>query len=199
MQLHSLKPKFILVIVILSLVVGLATLSTFYLSSNSIIKGFAQRFATKEALLEKNKIISLIDREVVLARKMADDASLLRWAVHEEQPELKQEAFAELESYRRLFRDKSFFIALTGSRHYYVYNREQGHERVEMSVLLPANPSDSWFFEAMRTQDDYALNLDYNATLKQSKVWINVVMKGKQGRKPASVAAASPLPIFSMR
>jgi len=183
MQLHSLKPKFILVIVILSLVVGLATLSTFYLSSNRIIKGFALRFATKEALLEKNKIMSLIDREVVLARKMADDASLWRWAVHEDRPEFKLEAFEELESYRRLFRDKSFFIALAGSGHYYVYNRDQGHERVEMSVLSPANPSDKWFYDALRAQDDYALNLDYNAILKQSKVWINVVMKGKQGEK----------------
>lgn len=183
MKLHNLKPKFILVIVVLSLVVGLATLSAFYLSSNSIIKGFALRFATKEALLEKNRIMSLIEREVVLARKMADDASLRRWAAHEEQPELRREAFDELESYRRLYRDKSFFIALAASRRYYVYNREQGHERVEMTVLSPASASDTWFFDALRTQDDYALNLDYNATLKQSKVWINVVMKGKQGEK----------------
>ncbi len=183
MQFHSLKPKFILVIVILSLVVGLAMFSAFYFSSNNIIKGFALRFATKQALLDKNKIISLIDREVVLARKMADDASLRHWSVHEEQPELKREAFEELESYRKLYRDKSFFIALAASGHYYVYNRDQQHERVEMSLLLPSNPSDKWFFEALRSQDDYALNLDYNATLKQSKVWINVVMKGKQGEK----------------
>ncbi|MDD2851267.1 MAG: SpoIIE family protein phosphatase [Desulfuromonadaceae bacterium] len=183
MQLHSLKPKFILIIVSLSLFVGLATLATFYLSSNSIIKGFALRFATKEALLEKNKIMSLIDREVVLARKMADDPTLKRWAVHEEQPELKREAFEELESYRRLYRDKSFFIALAGSRHYYVYNKEQGHDRVELTTLSSGNPMDKWFFEALRNQDGYALNLDYDSTLKQSKVWINVIMKGRQGEK----------------
>lgn len=181
MQLHSLKPKFILIFVAISLVVGLATLYAFHFSSNRIIKDFALRFATKEALLEKNKIISLIDREVVLAQKMADDPTLKRWAVREGEPELKREAFEELESYRRLYRDKSFFIALADSRRYYVYNRD--HERVEMVPLSLASPSDKWFFDALRTLDGYALNLDYNTTLNQSKVWINVVMKGKQGEK----------------
>jgi serine phosphatase RsbU (regulator of sigma subunit) len=183
MRKDSLKYKFIVVIIILSLVVGLTTLYVFHAGSGKIIESFAFRFATREALLEKNKIMSLIEREVVLARKMADDSTLRSWAGHQDQPELKRQAFKELESYRRLYRDKSFFVALAGSNHYYVYNSEQGHERVEMSTMSPANPMDKWFFEGMRKLDGYALNLDYNASLGHSKVWINVIMTGELGEK----------------
>lgn len=183
MQFHSLKSKFIAVVFIVSMLVGLLTLFAFHVSTSRIIDDLALRFCTKEALLEKNKVISIIDREVALARMMANDISLRRWASSEDSPELRRDAFAELESYRRLFRDKSFFIALASSNHYFVYDKRNGHGRVEMMTLDAARPDDRWFFEGLRTIDNYALNLDYNPTLQEIKVWFNAVMVDEQGKK----------------
>ncbi len=181
MPLHSLKSKIIAVIVLISLVVGLLSTFAFNSSTGRIINDLALRFGTKEALLQKNKILSVIDREVVLAQKMADDITIRRWAANEDNREFRQPALEELESYRRLFRDKSFFIALAGSNHYYVYNKGKGHEKVEMVTLDAAKPDDRWFFEGLHTIDGYALNLDYNPTLQEAKVWFNAVMKGARG------------------
>ena len=183
MRLHSLKSKFISVIILISLMVGLMTLFAFNTSTKRIIDDLALRFGVKEALLEKNKIISIIDREVVLARKMADDITLMKWAADEENQEFRKQAFAELESYRTFYRDKSFFIALAPSRHYYVYNKRTGHECVEMVTLDAAKSDDNWFFEGLRTIDGYALNLDYNPTLQEAKVWFNAIMVDKQGQR----------------
>lgn len=183
MELRGLKPRFIAVIVIIYAVVGLVTLCAFYTSTNNIIDSFALRFATKEALLEKNRIISVIDREVVLARKMADDTILRRWALNENDPVLKSQVFPELESYRRFFRDRSFFIALAASNHYYVFNKEKAHEGVEVVTLDAAKPADKWFFEGLKDIGDYVLNLDYNRTLRETKVWINAIMRGPRGEK----------------
>lgn len=180
---HSLKAKIIIVIILIGLVVGLVTLFAFNSSTSRIIDDLALRFGTKEALLEKNKIISIIEREVVLAQKMADDITLRKWAYAENDPELKALAFAELESYRKLFRDKSFFIALAPSSHYYVYDKRAGHERVEAVTLDAAKPDDRWFFEGLVNIDRYALNLDYNPTLQEAKVWFNAVMIGEHGQK----------------
>ncbi|MBJ6726443.1 SpoIIE family protein phosphatase [Geomesophilobacter sediminis] len=183
MQLYSLRSKFILVILVISAVIGLATLFAFDTSISRIIAEMALRFGTKQALLEKNKIISLINREVALAQKMADDVSVKQWAAHEESPSLRREALTELESYRRFFHDKSFFVALKKTGHYYLYNEHDGNGRVEMVQLDPAQGHDRWFFDGLRTIDGCALNLDYNATLKEAKVWFNAVMRDDRGNK----------------
>lgn len=183
MQVTSLKAKFISVIVLISLAVGGLTLFAFDTSTSGIIDDLALRFATKEALLEKNKVISVIEREVALARMMARDVTLRHWASDEGNRELQRAAFAELENYRTLYRDKSFFIALAASNHYYVYDKRNGHGRVEMVTLDGSKPHDRWFFEGLRSIDDYALNLDYNATLQEIKVWFNAAMTDGSGRK----------------
>lgn len=183
MNLYSLKAKLIAAIVLISLMVGMVMLFALNTGTNRIISDLALRFGIKEALLEKNKVISIIDREVVLAQKMADDISIRRWAADENNSEARQQAFVALESYRKLFRDKSFFIALAASNHYYVYNKGKGHEQVETVTLNAARPDDKWFFEGLRTIDGYALNLDYNPTLHEAKVWFNAAMKGAKGEK----------------
>ena len=183
MTLRNLKPKIILITISIYLVIGLATLVAFQTSSRAIIHSFALRFAIKETLLEKNKISSIIDREVVLAQKMADDITLMRWAVNENDPELRSQAFAQMESYRKLFRDKSFFIALAASNNYYVYNRAKDGDGIEVHPLQAAIADDRWFFTGLQQIDNYALNLDYNPSLNETKVWINAVLTGAQGER----------------
>ena len=183
MQLQSLKSKFIAVIAPVYLVIGLSTLLAFYLGTTRIIDKMAMSFATKEALLEKNKVLSIIDREVVLAQKMADDVSLKTWALDEERPAVRSQALEQLESYRKLFRDKSFFIALAATKHFYVYDKKDAARRIKMATLDPAKPDDKWFYDGLRSIDDYALNLDYDATLRETKVWFNAVMRGADREK----------------
>ncbi len=183
MQLSSLKSKFIAVIVLVYLVIGLVTLFAFYLGTSRIIDRLAMSFATKEALLEKNKIVSIIDREVVLAQKMADDQSLKKWALDENNPQAKLEALSELESYRKLFRDKSFFIALAAKSHYYVYDKKAGAGQMKLVTLDANKPHDRWYFEGMKHIEECDLNLDYNPFLGETKVWFNAAMKGTDGKK----------------
>ncbi|BCS52305.1 SpoIIE family protein phosphatase [Geobacter sp. SVR] len=183
MRIRRLKTKFIIIVVAVSVAVGIATLTAFYTSTSGIIAEFARRFAVKEALLEKNRIISVIDREVVLAQKMADDAALKEWALAEHDPVKKGRAFTELESYRTLFRDRSCFIALASSGNYYINTRGADRQGQPLMTLDPAKPDDKWFYDGLRMIDSYALNLDYNTTLRETRVWLNAVMKDKNGKK----------------
>lgn len=183
MILRNLKAKIIIITISIYLVIGLATLIAFQATARTIIHSFALRFASKETLLEKNKISSLIHREVVLAQKMASDINLIRWAANEQDPELRAQALAELESYRTIFRDKSFFIALAGSNNYYAYNRAKEDEGLDVHRLQAETADDRWFFAGMQEIDGYALNLDYSPSLNQTKVWINAVLTGAKGER----------------
>ena len=88
----------------------------------------------------------------------------------------------QLESYRRAFADHSFFIALDGSKHYYIHNSASLADRVEITTLAPDNASDRWYFEAMRTVEKFALNVDYDRLIRAAKVWINAVIRELEGK-----------------
>lgn len=179
----TLRAKFILTIAVVFLTATLVILFVFSGMTGRIINSFALRVATKQALSDKNKIISVIEREVVLAKKMADDSVLRSWALAGDSPLLQNVAFEQLESYRRLFRDRSYFIALDANRTYYVAKRTTEPGRPEVVPLRPDNPADKWYFESIKNVDSFALNVDYNAAIRQIKVWINVVMRDTSGNK----------------
>ena len=177
----TLKGKFILIIGLVYVIIGSLTFATFYLAADRIIRNFGTKFAVQRSLLEKNKILSVIDREVALALKLADDPVLKRWCENEEDPTLRGLAFEQLESYRKTFREQSYFIAAAKSKRYYVYDTKE--QKLDFTLLSEQNPADMWFFETLAKVDSFALNVDYSRILHDIRVWINAVMKDEHGRK----------------
>ncbi|GLI33139.1 SpoIIE family protein phosphatase [Desulforhabdus amnigena] len=178
---RTLKSKFTLITCLVFLIIGSLTLIAFYMGTDRIIRDLGTKFAIKHALLEKNKILSVIDREVALALKMADDRILKDWCRDEEDENLRKLAFEALESYRNIFRDKSYFIAVRNSKRYYVYDTKA--QKVDITLLSEKKPADRWFFDALQKVDTFILNVDYNAIINDSKVWINAVLKDENGYK----------------
>jgi sigma-B regulation protein RsbU (phosphoserine phosphatase) len=176
-----LRTMFAITIVLAYCVIGSLTVGAFLLSARSLTLVFATRFARTEALLEKNRVLSRIDREVALATKLADDPVVKLWAAQENDPRVRSLAMSELESYRRAFSDHLYFIAPLASRHYYIH--DSAGDRLQVTTLDPALASDKWYFETLRTVDSFALNVDYDRLIQSTKVWINAVMKDEQGGK----------------
>ncbi|HUJ76423.1 MAG TPA: SpoIIE family protein phosphatase, partial [bacterium] len=174
-----LRTTFTLSMVVAWLVIGALTVGAFLLSARSLTMVFATRFARTEALLEKNRILSRVDREVALALKLADDPVVKLWAVREDDPRLRDLAMGELESYRRAFSDHSYFIAPLASRHYFI--RDAAAPTMQVTTLDPALPSDQWYFQTLRTVESFALNVDYDRLIQSTKVWINAVMRDDRG------------------
>lgn len=176
----TIRAKFIVVISAAFVVATFLLLVVFSGVTDKIIGKFAISIATKQALNDRNKILAVIDREVVLAQKMADDTTLRQWFLSGDDPVLRNTALIQLESYRRLFHDKSYFAMMASTLRYYVANKS---EKPTMVVLKADNPADKWYFESIKNVDAYALNLDYDAAINKIKVWINVIMKDDRGNK----------------
>ncbi|MBI5748360.1 MAG: response regulator, partial [Nitrospinae bacterium] len=180
----SLKSKFTFSIVAIYVIVGLLTFIAFKFATDKVIEKLGINFVKKQALLEKNKALSLIHREVALSLKLIDSPLIRKWAQNEDNAELKNLALQELESYRTAFRDRSFFFIIDKSKHYYFNNAGNEFKNKELRhTLQEDNPNDNWYFNAMKNVESFALNLDYDNSLKVTKVWINAAVRDENNKK----------------
>jgi len=180
---NSLRARLNLAIAAVYLVAVLGSLAFFVLAARAVLADFAQRIAVKQALLERNRIYSAIEREVTLARTLAHDPVIRRWVLAEDDQGAKAQAFEQLDNYQHLFRDQSCFVAVDASKRYYILTGPAAAARPQTMILDPAKPSDHWYFHTMDSVEDFALNLDYNTAINAAKVWFNVVIRDASGRK----------------
>jgi serine phosphatase RsbU (regulator of sigma subunit) len=192
----SLRGRSALVLLLVHLLAGALTVAAFLGIARDIATRFAQRFAEKQALVDRGRILAPIRREVALARKLADSDMLRAWCRDEGNPAARAAALAELESFRRAFADHSYFVIPAASRHYY-FNDSAGQFRGrELRYTLdPGVPDDAWYFQTMATVADFALHVDSSAQLDLLKVWINVVVDD-HGRKTGLVGTGVDLSAF---
>ncbi|HEX2948418.1 MAG TPA: SpoIIE family protein phosphatase [Armatimonadota bacterium] len=146
-----------------------------------VVHRLGMNYTTRTVNWQIEKTEALIDREVTLARKMADSPLLQQWCRNENNPALKQQAISELHSYQNLFRDQSYFFIIDRSRHYYFSDMRRQHAGDKPKYTLnPALPADKWYFAAVHSAPDCTLNVDHSLHLNITKVWINVVIKHHQ-------------------
>ena len=181
---HSLKVRFARTVLFVYAVLGLLVYLVFHLVVSNIVSHLGTEFATKQALLEKSKMMSSIQHDLSLSLQMADSPILRRWMLDENNPALRRYAGEELESYRRNLAGHSLFVAIGRSGHYYF---DAGKTPLPFDrlryTLSPANVNDAWYFRAMRTAGDFELNVDHDNHLNVTKVWFNVAIKDSEHRK----------------
>ncbi len=173
-----LRSRFTLAVLSLFLATGAVSLWVADRATNEIVSRLAERFATQQALVDRERILAPVLMEVALSRQMSRSPLLRAWATDEENPDLKQLALAELDSYRKSFRDGSWFYILADSRNYYFNDKNDSYRGRELTQTLEASrPADSWFFALLKTKEDYQLNPNVDVALNVTKVWINVPVR----------------------
>ncbi len=177
----SLRRRLFAFIITVYVVTGALAVGASYLGTERALRPLAKSQASQRAELEERHIAALLDREVALATKLADDPAIIRWAMCGNEGPKADAALEQLESYRGAFRDRSYFIALANDLSYRVHDEKRGMRRRD--DLRRDDPSDRWFFRTLDEVDLVALNVDYNTTLGRTKVWINAIIKGPKGRK----------------
>ncbi|MCX7786772.1 MAG: ATP-binding protein [Spirochaetes bacterium] len=175
---QSLSRFFLQVVVGVYLIVGVATFFVFYSALRSLSRDLGTEYAKQLLLKEKADISHVLDREITLARKLADSPLLQAWTENEDSPTLKREALAELESYKKFFTDRVYFFVVHRSGHYYFNDGKDTYRGKELQYTLdPKSAEDSWYFSTVEKVREYSLNVNYDKAIKDTKVWINVVMR----------------------
>jgi len=183
-KLKGLRGRFLLLVIVIYAVVGAASLFGFYQVADSIIQRLGVGYATQYANQQRSRIVAKVERELVLTEKLASSPLLRRWAQDESNPQLRQAALDELESYRAIFADHSWFFVVRSSSDYYTNNAKNefgGHEF--RFVESPTDPTMVWYFATLEHVDDWDLHVDYDAQLDVTKIFINAIIKDDAGHK----------------
>lgn len=178
----KLKNRFILLLT-LTLVITLAAAYPLYTWIQAdIMAGLGTQFAEKQVLYNRARVMSPLNRELALARKLADSSTIKSWARHENDPGLRSHALRELEDYRRFFADRSYFFVIQSSGNYYHNNQDNEYAGHELRYQVKAGkPEDFWYFATIGDSKGYTLNVDYDEHLGVTKVWLNIVVSDETG------------------
>src|SRR5215217_3533952 len=169
--------------VLLSVLLGFAVVAVpayvgFNWVINSTVVQLGTLFAEKQVLYDRHRGLGTLIREVSLAETLSGSQAIRDWAVAEDDPLRKQRGLAELEHYRRYFADRSYFFVVAGSGNYYFNDAANAYAGNQLRYALnPEKPDDAWYYSTIELAEGCHLNVNNDANLGVTKVWMNCVIR----------------------
>ncbi|WP_163575646.1 sensor domain-containing diguanylate cyclase [Halomonas faecis] len=178
----SLKTRFLLLAAGLVILASVAAWNVFHRVTEAIIAQWGERVATIQVQYDSGRLLQPMEREIALAQQMADSRVLQRWAKEPGDAQRRAQAYAEMESFRRNFRDRSYFVALESNGAYYHNNADNAYaENPFRYHLREGRPADAWFYRLIEEGRDFHLNVNPDVELGVTKLWIDVLMRDESG------------------
>lgn len=166
--------------------VALPAYAAFTWIANSTIIQLGTLFAEKQVLYDRHRGLGALTREVALAEALAGSQAIRDWARDEADPAISRRGIAELEHYRQSFADGSYFFTIDRSGNYYFNDAGNSYAGNQLRYAVSAdNPRDAWYFATKTLGEGCHLNVDNDANLRVTKVWINCVIR--EGRNVLGV------------
>ena len=193
----SLKTRLLGLAAALMIIVSVASWLAYRELSEDIIERWGQQVAEIQVRYDSARLLQSLEREIGLARQMADSSTLVNWATSPENKSLQRDAIREMESFRSNFRDNSYFVALRDSRRYYYNNANNEFANDQFRYILdPDKPEDAWFFQLIEEGRNFHLNVNPDTELGVTKLWIDVLMRDEEDRIVGMVGTGLDLDAF---
>ena len=193
----SLKTRLLGLAAALMIIVSVASWLAYRELSEDIIERWGQQVAEIQVRYDSARLLQSLEREIGLARQMADSSTLVNWATSPEDKALQRDAIREMESFRSNFRDNSYFVALRDSRRYYYNNANNEFANDQFRYILdPDKPEDAWFFQLIEEGRNFHLNVNPDTELGVTKLWIDVLMRDEEDRIVGMVGTGLDLDAF---
>ena len=170
MRLRRLTLRFLIILLVLFTVVGVLSTYLLFRQIDELVSLLGEQYALERAEAARGRLLAPLQRDAALARQLAASPTIQRWMRNEEDPRLRREAFAELESFRESFSDSNYFVAIDESLTYY---NQPAEGDLVVEALSPSEASDGWYFRTLTVGEELSFNLDYNPTLDASIVFVN--------------------------
>lgn len=158
-------------------VVALPAYFAFNWVVNSTVIQLGTLFAEKQVLYDRHRGLQALLQEVSLAETLAGSQAIRDWSLKEDDPALRRRGIAELEHFRQSFADRSYFFVIDKSGNYYFNDAANAYAGDQLRYAVsPQNPRDSWYFATRALGEGCHLNVDNDANLRVTKVWMNCVI-----------------------
>ncbi|KRA98335.1 hypothetical protein ASD83_15040 [Devosia sp. Root685] len=178
----SLRTRVLLLVLLGFASVAVPAFFAFQWVVNSTVVQLGTLFAEKQVLYDRHRGLGTLVREVSLAEALAGSQAIRDWAQDETNPERRARGFAELEHYRRYFADGSYFFVVAASGNYYFNDSSNAYAGNQFRYALsPDKADDAWYYSTLALGEGCHLNVNNDANLKVTKVWMNCVIR--EGRE----------------
>lgn len=143
-----------------------------------IIDGLSERFAAQQVRYDRGRTLQPLLQEIALARKLARSQAIIEWAQDEENPKKGARGLAELESFRLIFKDGSYFFAIHQSGNYFFNDNNDAFAGRQLRYKLsPNQKKDAWYYATVKNPTECQLNVDNDSELGVTNIWINCLVK----------------------
>lgn len=176
MNVHSLRHRSTLAILVIYAAVGALSLVAFLVAARGMSERLGRRFAEKNVLLDRERLLGPVRREVALARLMAGSEAVKGLCRAENDPAARARAFRDLEAYRQAFKDHSWFLVADATHDYWFADAADPAPR-KVQTLVPGDVNDRWYWEFWEKGAGVDLHVDSDVALDVLKVWINVAVQ----------------------
>jgi sigma-B regulation protein RsbU (phosphoserine phosphatase) len=139
-------------------------------------------FTVNFTLLNRERILAPVSRELALSRRLAGAQVMRMWLLDESNGAKKTMAMQEAEGYRADFSDKSYFLISAQSGNYYFNDTKGAFSAAPRYQLKADNPDNAWFFTTMAGRTPFNINVNRDVVLDETKVWFNVTMMDGERR-----------------
>ncbi|MEZ5784148.1 MAG: GGDEF domain-containing protein [Rhizobiaceae bacterium] len=174
----SLRARVLLLIVAIFAAIAVPSAFAFTYFVDSAVLKLGTLFAEKQIQYDRLRGLEMLNREVGLAETLTRSPSMIAWAEHESSPEQRARGLAELERYRLLFRDQSYFFVHDATGNYYFNDSSNSFAGRQLRYSVRAgNPRDGWYFKTIAGDPGCQLNVDNDDNLRVTKVWINCIVE----------------------
>ena len=159
--------RFVVFSVVLLLIILIVGAAAFVLSMRNIVRNNNGNELTKMLEIERIKLETSVNNEIVIALKMASSPLIKHFFMNPEDPGLKEIALDEIFAYRTAFESGSVF---------WVNNIDMLFHLDENTPYLldPSIPENYWYDMTLYETDVYNFNINYNPDLDLTNLWINV-------------------------
>ncbi|RQW29812.1 HAMP domain-containing protein [Rhodobacteraceae bacterium CH30] len=173
---HGVRGKMLTVAILLALGIMALMLGAGAMLMERVRVHFATSYISSHVELKRLNLFIPVQRELVLAQKMADSPATRAFMRDDANPSLQKPFFADAESFRKLFTDHSYFVSSAQSRHFFFNDDIKPFSAQPRYKLSSTTPADSWFFSSLKRADALNLNVNHDEHMKVTKVWINVMV-----------------------
>ncbi|TFW09552.1 histidine kinase, partial [Oxalobacteraceae bacterium OM1] len=178
----GLRGKSVLALLATCLLVLLLTAAAGWQAVASIRNHLGTAYARNLTLLNRERIVAPVSRELALSLRLAKSAALQQWLRDESDPARQALGFQEAESFRRDFTDHSYFIVSAQTNRYYFNDARSRFSEAPRYTLNASDAHDAWFFNTMKNGTPFNINVDPDVKLGLTKIWFNVLVTDGEHR-----------------
>ncbi|GHV70887.1 methyl-accepting chemotaxis protein [Spirochaetia bacterium] len=162
----SVKRQFLVFSVVLFLLIFAGGSVAFIVSMGQILHANAGNDLRQIAEIERSKLESSVNAEIAIALKMADSPVIQRYFLDPGDQALEETALAEIAGYRRAFASNTVFWVNDVDKKFY-------SDDAYVYTIDPGDPDSYWYHMTLNETETYNFNINYNADLKVTSLWIN--------------------------